>query len=351
MSPIKVNNNNHYFSKHDIIDPPYWREDIPSPDAALQKMFKNSLKAIEEHQRKTANYPLDPQCVIPVIHPHSCPLPIPLKFKATYCELQGPRETMEDAYFMKELPQGYLAGVFDGHGGASASALASKRFSELFENHLSKSANHVHYALEKTMEELHQIISVATEDGTTAVVCYIEQKTNFVYTATLGDSEAHIYRLEGKTMHSIPASCVRDWTSAKDARRFAEAKETPKYEQMLIKLANTAMAKDFARFKGLNVSRALGDRAFNYENGRRAVIQKPKITVHQLLPGDILNLACDGLKDYVSEKATATKIHMVKQDPDFMPMISTQIAADAAWYRSDDNVTVVTIQVLEALDQ
>jgi serine/threonine protein phosphatase PrpC len=345
MSPLKITNKlSHILNP---IEPTYWREDLYSADAALQKMFKNSLKAIEEHQKKSKDFPLDARLIIPVIQLDACPTPTPLKFTANQTEFEGLRESMEDACFTKEISQGFLAGVFDGHGGASASDRAKKRFSEIFENHLLLSSNHIHYALEKTMEELHKEIIIQSVDGTTAVVCYIEQKTNRLFTATLGDSEAHIYRLKDEQMHSIPASCVRDWTSAKDAKRYADAKNDPLYEQFLTGFADDPQAKEFVRFKGLNVSRALGDRALNYENGRRAVIQKPKITVHQLLPGDIVTLACDGLKDFVPETVTARTIHNWKLDPQPKHTLSDLLVTDAIQYASTDNITVVAIHVEE----
>lgn len=329
------------------LEPTYWREDLLSPDTALQKMFKNSLKAIIEHQGKDPEFPLDARLIIPVTNPDACPLPTPLSFTATHTEYQGLRETMEDACFTKELPQGYLAGVFDGHGGPAASDLANKRFPDIFEKHLLLSSNHIHYAFEKTMEELHNEIILRCVEGTTAVVCYIEQKTNRLFTATLGDSEAHIYRLKDGQMNAIPASCVRDWTSSKDAKRYADVKDEPAYEKFLTGLAHNPRAKEYARFKGLNVSRALGDLALNYENGRRAVIQKPKITVHQILTGDIVTLACDGLKDYVPETVTAKTIldHTLNTHP--KQSCSKLLVLDAIRYDSSDNITVVTIHVEE----
>jgi serine/threonine protein phosphatase PrpC len=65
------------------------------------------------------------------------------------------------------------------------------------------------------------------------------------------------------------------------------------------------------------------------------------------LPGDILTLACDGLKDYVPENVTAQTIHIVKLNPQFIPFSATLIAKDTVSYKSEDNVTVVTIHVDE----
>lgn len=312
MQQIKHSNNLHST----------WIEKPSAPENALEKMFRNSQKAIVEHQQKERNYPLNPRIVIPVTKPDSCPLPTPLRYITTHSEIPGPR-AMEDAHFVKELPHGYLAGVFDGHGGAEASTMASQRFSILFEEHLSTSSQNVYYAFKKTLEGLHQEIVDSCKSGTTAVVCYIENKTNRIYTATLGDSEAHIYRMFHNRMQAIPASCVRNWTSKRDAERLAEAK-TPVEEE----------------FKVLNGSRALGDPEF-------PVIQKPKITVHQLLPGDIVNLASAGLKKFVNEKITAQKVHMITLDPEFTMQYSRLLVEDAIHYRSNDNVTAVTIQITE----
>lgn len=278
---------------------PYWRNEPISSEKALEKMFKHTEKAIAEHQIKEKNYPLNRRIVLPVPHPDSCPLPTTLKYISTAYATPGSKLTMKNAHFAKELPRGYLAGVFDGHSGAEAATIARDHCSNLFEEHFSTSGQNAHYALEKTFEALHQRITESCSEGTTAVVCYIENRTNRIYTATLGDSEAHIYRLFHDRMQALPASRVRNSTS-------------------------------------------LGNRE------HQTVIHKPKITVHQLLPGDVVNLATNVLKRCVSEKITAQKVHMLKLDPEFTELYSRVIVEDAIHLQSTENITAVTIQINEA---
>lgn len=299
---------------------PHWRTNQITPENALESMFKNSLKAISEHQFKERNYPLNRRIVIPVTKPDSCPLPSPLQLKVTCHTVQGSQPIMKDTHFAKELPEGLLAAVFEGHGGNEASQIANDHFSHLFEDNLAKSTHNVHYSLEKTFEELQAKMIESTAQGTSAVVCYIERDTNRIYTATLGDSEAHIYRMHHDRMQAIPASCVRNWTSHRDA----------------IKLAEANIHNGLDAFK---LSRALGDRECPI------ISQKPKITVHQLLPGDVVNLATENLKERVPEKVTAQTVHMLKLDPEFTDLYSKVIVDDAIHLQSKANITAVTIQI------
>ena len=55
--------------------------------------------------------------------------------KSVACCMQGWRKTMEDDYFMEELPSGILMyGVLDGHGGEEISKFASKYLPIIFKD-------------------------------------------------------------------------------------------------------------------------------------------------------------------------------------------------------------------------
>lgn len=271
------------------------------------KMLGNAQKALEEHQTISPVFSLG----MPSNHESTPLLGRQLTFQHQIADDQGPRSDHQDASFYKEINQGILSGVFDGHGGAEVAEIASEHFSTHFSGVLDENNGDVHKAFNDLIQTIHQNV-VEREDlkrqGTTAIVSFIEKSTNKIYTATLGDSEANIYRKQGDQLISIPLSCVRDWGSKKDAARLeTELGLSPGMVARYIgkdskkrKLVNTGGIPPKGEHPkiGLNVSRSIGDA--KYKEG--LVIQKPKITVSTLQQGDIVVLACDGLKDFVKEE-------------------------------------------------
>lgn len=185
---------------------------------------------------------------------------------------------------------------------------------------LKKSQGNVHQAFEASLNNIQkEIIDLNLKSGSTAVICFINKKSNLGYTSTLGDSEANIYRkIEGQ-LKSIPLSCVRDWGSKKDAARAAKALGDPTiatswpkhFDPKYLRFPSTSSPIEGAVLM-LNVARALGDVSFAGTKEAPGVIQMPKITVFQLETGDTLILACDGLKDYVSENEIIDQISKSK---------------------------------------
>ncbi|MBA3816571.1 MAG: protein phosphatase 2C family protein [Parachlamydiaceae bacterium] len=294
--------------------------------------------------------------------------PIHLEWVTACVESQGYRETMEDAYFDKTLPGGRLLGVLDGHGGSEVADYVSARFQILFPQMLEKHKTHrlfskekynIHQALEETCFVIQNEIIEKSEFnhmGCTAVICYIEQSTNCIYTATLGDSEANIYRnIEGKYW-SIPISCIRDWGSWPDELRAAIAtrgeykkpivdyweKEgiTSRHRRIHQKLGG-APSENFN--VGCNVSRAFGDQINNIGRLFNTVVTKPKLDRCYLLPGDIIVLACDGLRECIEEDVI---VNCVKASADKLAsQISHNLVDLAIRSGSNDNVTVLTVKI------
>jgi serine/threonine protein phosphatase PrpC len=349
-----------------------------SIDQIAQKMWKNGKKAIEEHQKKdpSGGY-ASLKKGLPSLEELANHRPEKaLEIKHEAAEAQGVRPTMEDAHFFKEIAQGVIAGVFDGHGGSSVANYANKQFAMRFSDQLEKCQGNVREAFQSLIDEIHEeIVQLANNKsgasgpfafihrnewhkaGTTAVICFLDKKTHKIYTATLGDSEANIYRkIDGK-MKSIPISCVRDWSSKKDAARAAIATSDPD------KAINWPKAKDpkALRFPGpdygLNVSRAIGDVGFSYfatplkdgevwEEGKvphknPGVIHKAKITLNQVQPGDRIVIGCDGLKDFVPEKEIAKMVDLNPGEGLAKKLVDHAIGPK----KSQDNVTVLVLDV------
>ncbi len=348
----------------------------PASKAVAEKsMWENAAKAIKEHSEDegyayfTGDKPAEAgifnsfanrvfeqflpynhyfKDLLPNLEDLKSTMTKPLTLSHTDAAAQGyHRKTMEDAHFYKDISQGTLSGVFDGHGGKEIAEYASKAFEKSFEQTLKDTNGDVHAAFESLFSQIqHEVAKCRPlyHMGSTAVVTFIDKQSNIIYTATLGDSEANIYRkIDGK-MKSIPLSCVRDWSSPRDAARAAKALNDPSIATEWPKLKGQK-----PRFPspavGVNVARAFGDIQVGHLMNGSGMIHKPKITMNKLEHGDVVLLACDGLKDYVAEKVIVEKVAALKDTP------ATNLAKELVNYAIDpkgadaqDNVTVVAIK-------
>jgi serine/threonine protein phosphatase PrpC len=312
----------------------------------MQKMWKNAKKAIEEHEGKEEIYASPEESLPPMaLLVDAAPL-TPLQLIHHVAEAQGVRDTMEDAHFFKEIEQGTITGILDGHGGSAVATHASTLFQEKFSAALTKAQGNVHEAFETVIHEIHEdIASHRNWDkiGSTAVLSFIDKNTHLIYTATLGDSEANVYRKIDGELKSIPLSCVRDWSSRKDAQRAAIALNRPKIAKQWPLIHPKVLRFPSSRY-GVNVSRAFGDVDLTGTVEHPGVIHKPKITVNQLKPGDTLILACDGLKDYVSETTIAALLALPFPEED-TSTIAAALLVNYALLSSRDNISVMAIKV------
>lgn len=351
-----------------------WGQGSISKSLAMKKMKKNLVKAKKEHfkayeasrkrigksESKTDDKTSNP-------YEFSIPYKLksvkPLKLQTGSCQTQGPRPSMDDAHFSIPLPGGILLGVLDGHGdgGKAIANFISHRFQQLFQSTLDKNDNNVHQTFEEIAKVIQtEIVEIRSFDhiGSTAVVCYIQKSTNCIYTATLGDSEANIYR----QCKSIPLSCVRDWASHRDEQRASLSTEGefvkplqefwkdahfPSKHRRVNSKGSDKLVEEIdiseALHYGSNVSRAFGDHEVNKGREIDAIIAKFKITACRLKRGDILVLACDGLKDYVDEKLIVENITLNSFGS--ANDISKELINLAIRNRTKDNVTVVTVKV------
>lgn len=334
-----------------------WPRSIPLTfEQRFAKMVKNSTKLIMSHiQRGTYSVSQGHYAMLPKVDAFCTPLQKPLTFMYSEAAAQGQRLTMEDAHFImseSQLP-GLLAGVFDGHGGAQVAKFASSRFTELFFSKLTEYSGDVHKAFEEIFLEIHQEVEMKPiwkEQGSTAVIIYLDKATGLLYTATLGDSEATLYRAEGESFICLPLSFVKDWSNQKDAIRADEyhgttwRRKSYKEEGWVGHLAPQTLR---VPENCLNVSRAIGDVWLT------PVGHKPKITVHQAMPGWLV-LACDGYEEHVNKRETADRIKQAVQDSlcgrDSVSIGNVaKVLRDYALSRHTpnrhDNVTVIAIEI------
>lgn len=320
---------------------------------AEEKMRKNARKAIEEHQVNAGNdytaYASVNEVFAEPFRREFGPL---LTFTHNASAAQGPRETMEDCHFCATLPNGnLLAGVFDGHGGAEVAQIANQLCQENFSVFLTNAKGNVHEAMEALIDAIQRDDRVQRSDaGTTVVLSYIDKLSSKIYTATLGDAEANIYRRFGDRLKSIPLSCIRVWNHIKEALRAAILLDN----STLARVWPTRNAKDLRLSLGgssINVSRAIGDKnCRGYKDGdgtisKPGVIHKPKITMQMVKPGDVVILTCDGGKDFVKESEIVAQVQAEKDFSALSQRLVDYSISKMSPRLGGDNCTVVAISV------
>lgn len=315
-----------------------WRNESLSADEAMDRMESNARRCFEDHGKKNTN-------LAERVTNWDQTTPEPLHFTHQVADAKGPRDQMEDAHFYKELDGGIMAGVFDGHGGKEVSAFASEKFQEYFPKILEAEGN-VHSAFEKAIHHIHQDVvknSSWNAMGSTAVVSYIDTAKQRVYTATLGDSEATIYRKVnlGLSVQAIPLSIVSDWKS--DINRLANAFGARLVSQWVRYVNFQTKAIRSHLFEGVNVSRAIGDVKETGSPLRPLVIHKPEITVSKISKGDKLVLACDGLYDFLPEDEIKSVIRSSPKDSVATDLMKAALGKMDS--KHNDNVTVLAIDV------
>ncbi|MDP1879866.1 MAG: PP2C family serine/threonine-protein phosphatase [Parachlamydiaceae bacterium] len=328
-----------------------WKPRELAVDIAAKKMWVNSRKAIEEHYFKAQKSYVSCFDVIPRCNELiERKLLDPFNFIYFSQEAQGIRSSMEDAHFFEKNDQGVVCGVFDGHGGYQVASFICNEFKKFFFIYLSKFNGNIHQTFECLFEDIHNKVAKKKQwnkIGSTAVLCFIDPQTHLIYTATVGDSEANIYRKINGQFKSIPLSCVRDWSCKKEAKRASIALNDPTLAERLPHCNPKKIYFSLGE-RGINLSRAIGDVWLSGTHEKPGVIHKPKITVGQLEINDLLIIACDGLKDFVLEE------EIIKVIDDFTDHKKEDKSKNLAYRlvdfainnkKSQDNVTVLAIEV------
>lgn len=272
---------------------------------------------------------------------------IPLSLSFQDMEAQGIRPSMEDDHFFAETNDYAVFGVCDGHADDGKIAkLCAKRIPNEFRRILQSEGGDAPKAAQKMIDVIHQQVQKSKMyGGSTVVFCYLEKASNKLTVATLGDSEARLYRKTSTGVECIPLSRVLDWTTKKEARRAAEAlglpslaEDWPKVKKELAKLLRAPP------LIGPNLTRAVGDQEYQeyiYRKDIKLICQDVLVQQFTLRPGDKIVVACDGLWD-VEDKSLPKEIMAPNWDK---PVNLAKKAVDFALNtkKSTDNVSVVVV--------
>jgi protein phosphatase 1L len=185
---------------------------------------------------------------------------------------KGKRDSMEDRFVAVTRREGHFYGVFDGHGGAEAADIASRRLHDAFFANLGTDA-----AIEVSLS-----IAFASVDseldfqyrGTTATAVF--HAADRLTVANVGDGRAFLVTQAGRTRQLTTDHTLN---SAEESARIAQRGG--------LLSGPYVMVSD----RGLMVTRALGDKAFRSVG----VVPVPSIVTLNLASSDMwLVLATDG---------------------------------------------------------
>jgi len=230
--------------------------------------------------------------------------------------LCGWRPQMEDAHAVCEVGDGYVFGVFDGHGGREVSRVAAKILPSLLKryHHLAPKER-----LEEVIVQLDEAlwrgpfpmqVPVAlhpyADMGSTCILCHIDHQRKAVTVASTGDSR-----------------CVLSRKKKAIALSQDHKPEDPKERTRIENCGGRVLpCGPCWRVDGdLNLSRALGD--FTWKGDKRFASDKQRIICHPAMDeakleatDDFLVVACDGLFEKFTRQQLVDVIHERREDKD-----------------------------------
>lgn len=281
-------------------------------------------------------------------HPLSCESLI-IGNKSVGCaSAQGRRTSMEDAEIAhhgnlaiggQDCPFD-LFGVFDGHGGANASAFVKEHIVQTFQMEMAKQnidslndEKKIYKALKATFIQLDRMNAFVCE-GTTATVAVL--LGNKIWVANVGDSRTILVKRDGTVIQA-----------SEDA-----SPDNLRFNKKIKKLGGIVFGERvFSGVCGsLGVARAVGDHGFQaVQNGsmNKIVVPNPKLTCFPLedFLGGHLALACDGLYDVATTNEVGSALHQM----DRLGLTSEQMAqclVHSAYEKgSSDNISVTVVKI------
>jgi serine/threonine protein phosphatase PrpC len=192
-----------------------------------------------------------------------------------------------------------LFAVFDGHGprGDAVSAFVVRHVHDTLDSgaaDLMDPRQMLRMAFMQADKDLQASEVESNNSGTTAIVCYIREKT--IYTACAGDSRACIGRRDPDTgkLEAIPLSKDQKPDDPDERQRIHSMGGYVSEESWFDGPARVWITKNFG--PGLAMARSIGDHTL----APLGVIAEPVITEHEMKETDeLLILASDGVWEFI----------------------------------------------------
>jgi serine/threonine protein phosphatase PrpC len=328
-----------------------WLPRLFSRDEAFAHMYKNTEKTFTEN---TGDFLATVAEAMPAFDElKNFTQKVPLKTSIEvgipqYQPFKNHPGIIEDTYCFVEVGDHFtLAGVFDGHGvkkgSATSNAVANfvtNEVKSVLSQCILENPTNIHTVLEQFIFDTQIKLKGKTgwqNLGTTASIVLLDKQNHLYYTLAIADSPTYVYRKFDEQFKSIPLSLQRDWKSKKDEQRVFKALEAIEMDKDVWIETNERLEK--RRFPsarmGLNVSRSLGDVSFD-QFAYNPIVCKPKITIQQAKPGDILMLRSDGV--------LLREVDIIALLQNHSATNTAQLIADES-NQSPDDVTVIVIKV------
>lgn len=242
---------------------------------------------------------------------------------------QNQRDYQEDRYTYaapirdsNHRKVGKFFGVYDGHGGYKTSTFLQQQLHDKFARRLRRS-NNIETALKGAFLSADWQARKNYADGSTAVAVYLDNDTNILHYAWVGDTRLLV--------HNGPAT--------KDHKP-----NDPQEKERIEKAGGKVEIYGVPRVNGLAVARAIGDESIK-RLGRKQVIATPEYGQYQLTSAnEFMILASDGIWDVIeNEKAHRLVKDALKQGHSCKT--AAHILKDAAIKGgSGDNITAMVVQ-------
>jgi serine/threonine protein phosphatase PrpC len=225
------------------------------------------------------------------------------------------------------MQEGFLMAVFDGHGGAQVSHLASERFPVLFVNEITEPGTTPREAFERSIAKLN-LETQHFVPGSTLSAVFVPAKGDTATCAVIGDSPIVIKDAEGKT-NVGPEHNVRT--------NKAEAEAAKKRGGFIY---GGYLSASYSG-PGLQMARALGDSELS-----KVLSRTPDIYEVKLGKGSFVVVATDGAFDpghYEFDKAAEAVVELVDKGGDAAAIVDRAVKIPTG-----DNVTAIVVRVDEA---
>lgn len=296
-------------------------------------------------------------------------------FKAAVAEMQGWRQSHEDAHDMTCGDRWGSFWVLDGHGGEKASEFCAPELSNMSSQGLREDAQLPDDArIGKAFEEVDELCkkhltNENDQSGSTVVGALILKGQDGTYSVKIcncGDSRGLVIAPPteeasppAKLGVKRPSHLIEDPPAWPVITASIDHKpDYPTEKERIEKAGGTVIADDAcARLDGnLAVSRGLGD--FEFKQGKLPAAEQkvsclPDIyEVDGLKEGSVCVLACDGLWDVFNDDEVAAFVrkHLQEHPKADLGVLCAHLVHDALKKDSRDNITVMIIQMVDGSD-
>ena len=243
-----------------------------------------------------------------------------LQLPVTSSTHKGLRPYQEDRLIIATYEQGFLLGVFDGHGGADTAHLASEEIPGYFADEITEEGATPKTALENAIRKV-VIQTQSFGPGSTLSLAWIPAKGDTVTCAVIGDSPIIVKDADGK-INISPEHNVR---TNYEERRAAEARGGFVSDGYLFQ-SYSGM--------GLQMARALGDTHLD-----KVLSRVPDIYEVKVGAGSFVIVASDGSFDpghYGFEKAAEEVVKLVEGGGDAKAIVDRAVKI-----KTGDNTTAI----------